>query len=216
LDWGENDVQTMAGRRDHPLRIGLTGGIASGKSTVAECFARLGVPVIDTDQLARAVVEPAQPALAAVAAAFGPDLLAPGGRLNRAKMRARIFADPDARTRLEAILHPRIRNATLAAAQAAGGHYQLIVVPLLFESGFDALVDRVLVVDCPEELQRERLAERDGETPDSIARILAAQLPRGERLARADDVISNDGKLGELHDAVADLHHRYLDLARIN
>lgn len=203
----------MTGRRDQPLRIGLTGGIASGKSTVAELFAALGVPVIDTDLLAREVVEPGQPALAAVAAAFGPGLLAPGGRLDRAKLRARIFADPEARARLEAILHPRIRRATLAAASAAGGAYQLIVVPLLFESGFDALVDRVLVIDCPEPLQRQRLAARDGETPDSIERILAAQLPREQRLAGADDVLANDAGLDALRAAVTALHHRYLELA---
>ena len=204
----------MASKRERPLRIGLTGGIASGKSTVAERFAALGVPVIDTDLVAREVVEPGQPALAAVAGAFGPDLLGAGGRLDRTQLRARIFADPEARARLEAILHPRIRRATLAAMHAAGGPYQLIVVPLLFESGFDALVDRVLVIDCPEAVQRQRLVQRDGETPDRIERILAAQLPRDQRLARADDVLPNDGDLLALRAAVTALHHRYLDLAQ--
>ena len=204
----------MAGMRDQVLRIGLTGGIASGKSTVADLFAALGVPVIDTDLIARAVVEPGQPALAAVAGAFGPDLLGSGGQLDRAKLRQRIFANPEARARLEAILHPRIRQRTLHDARAAGGPYQLIVVPLLFESGFDALVDRVLVVDCPEALQRQRLAKRDGETAETIERILGAQLPREQRLAGADDVLVNDAGLDPLRSAVTTLHHRYLDLAR--
>ena len=204
----------MAGTRERPLRIGLTGGIASGKSTVAEVFTALGVPVIDTDVIAREVVEPGQPALAAVAGAFGPELLGAGGRLDRRQLRARVFADPESRARLESILHPRIRKATLAAMNAAGGPYQLIVVPLLIESGFDALVDRVLVVDCPEAVQRQRLAERDGETAERIDRILAAQLPRDQRLAHADDVLANDGDLDTLRTAVTTLHHRYLELAR--
>jgi len=206
-------MQTMADRRDRPLRIGLTGGIASGKSTVAELFAALGVPVIDTDQLARALVEPGQPALAAIAAAFGPGLIGDGGRLDRAQLRARIFASPEARARLEAILHPRIRRATLAACSEAGGPYQLIVVPLLFESGFDALVDRALVVDCTEDRQRQRLASRDGETPERIEQILAAQLPREQRLAAADEVLPNEGELAALRAAVTTLHQRYLELA---
>jgi len=202
----------MAGTA-RPLRIGLTGGIASGKSTVAAEFARLGVPVIDTDQLARVVSAPGEAALVEISSHFGPDILLPDGQLDRAALRQRVFADPAARKTLEGILHPRIREATEAAASRAGGPYQLIVVPLLFESGFDQLVDRSLVVDCPEKLQRERLLARDGGTPEHAARMLAAQLSRTERLARADDILPNTASLASLRTAVDRLHHRYLALA---
>jgi len=196
-----------------PLRIGLTGGIASGKSTVAAGFAALGVPVIDTDEIARAVVRPGGAALPAVVEAFGADVLGVDGSLDRRRLRARVFTDPDARRRLEAILHPHIEAATLAASDRARGAYQVLVVPLLIESGFDRHVDRVLVVDCPEDLQRSRLLARDDEDPAQVERILAAQASRGQRLARADDVIDNAGGLDAMRDAVAALHARYLSLA---
>ncbi|MCC5795040.1 MAG: dephospho-CoA kinase [Chromatiales bacterium] len=198
---------------DTPLRVGLTGGIASGKSTVAARFAALGIPVIDTDLIARELVKPGEPALAEIRRAFGEGVIAPNGTLDRAALRGRIFRDAAARKQLDQILHPKIRAATLAAAAAADGPWQLIVVPLLFEAGFDELVDRVLVVDCPEAVQQERLMARDGESVESAARILAAQLPRAERLARADDVLGNAGTPGELDASIASLDARYRALA---
>lgn len=197
-----------------PLRIGLTGGIASGKSTVADLFANLGVPVIDTDVIAREVVEPGQPALDEIRERFGAAALDTDGHLDRAAMRRRIFADEEARHSLETILHPRIGAETRRQAEAAGGDYQLIVVPLLVGSPLRQYVDRVLVVDCDEETQVRRLLERDTETVDQARRIVAAQASRDERLDIADEVIVNDGSLDELRDAVTRLDRRYRRLAR--
>ncbi|MCH7636880.1 MAG: dephospho-CoA kinase [Proteobacteria bacterium] len=196
------------------MRIGLTGGIASGKSTVAELFSGLGVPVIDTDIIAREVVLPGQPALAEIRDAFG-DAVFEDGILNRAAMRQQIFADNDARRRLEAILHPRIRQETVQQANASGGDYQLIVVPLLTESPLRDYVDRILVVDCDEETQIERLLARDAETEDQARRILATQASRDERLAIADDVIHNDTSIEATSSQVSALHDTYLRLAHL-
>jgi dephospho-CoA kinase len=196
------------------LRIGLTGGIASGKSTVARMFGELGVPVIDTDEIARKLVQPGQPALAEIVAAFGPSFLDAAGALDRRRLRDHVFADAAERRRLEAILHPRIEAATMTACAEARGPYQIVVVPLLFETGFERHVDRVLVVDCAEEIQRERLRQRDAAAPEEVDRMLAAQLPRQERLRCADDVITNDGSLEQASADVRRLHGRYLDLAR--
>jgi dephospho-CoA kinase len=196
------------------FRVGLTGGIASGKSTVAAMFTALGVPVIDTDEIARAVVAPGQPGLREIVAAFGPGILDATGALDRRRMRDHVFADGAERRRLEAILHPRIEAATLAASDCAGGPYQVVVVPLLLESGFERHVDRILVVDCPEELQRARLLARDGEDPSRVERILAAQLDRETRRRRADDVIENDGDAERAREQVRRLHGIYLKLAR--
>lgn len=203
----------MNSTTDRPLRIGLTGGIASGKSTVAKFFAELGVPVIDTDVIAREVVSPGQPALDEIREIFGPQVFAPDGRLDRAAMRAVVFADEAARHKLEAILHPRIRVATMEQAADAGGAYQLIVVPLLVESPLRSYVDRVLVVDCANETQIGRLLARDAETEKQARRIIAAQASREDRLAIADDVIRNDGELQETRDQVLALHHSYLQRA---
>ena len=194
---------------DRPLRIGLTGGIASGKTTVADLFAALGVPVLDTDQIARDVVEPGQPALAEVVAAFGPRILGPDSRLDRPRLRARVFADPDSRQRLEAILHPAIRAELARRAEAAGGPYQVWVIPLLVEGGQVDRVDRILVVDCPEAVQLARVQARDGETEASARAILTAQASRAQRLAAADDVIVNDGSEADLAPQVAALDARY-------
>ena len=196
-----------------PLRIGLTGGIASGKSTVADCFAAAGVPIIDTDVIAREVVEPGQPALEEIRAAFGDAVFTDEGRLDRAAMRKLVFSDHELRRQLESILHPRIGAATIEQANAAGGAYQVIVVPLLTESALRDAMDRVLVVDCSEETQLERLLARDAESSEQARRILAAQASREERLAIADDVITNDAGLDELRTQVMDLHERYLELA---
>jgi len=197
-----------------PLRIGLTGGIASGKSAVAEEFRRAGVPVIDTDALAREVVEPGQPSLAAVVAEFGPSILDAAGRLDRRRLRSIVFADPARRRALEAILHPAIRSLQRARVAATTAPYVVIAIPLLVEGGARRDdVDRVLVVDCPRETQRARLLARDGETPEGAESILSAQATREARLAAADDILDNSGALADLRPAVAALHARYLALA---
>lgn len=204
---------TKHARDNNMLRIGLTGGIASGKSVVADLFSAHGVPVIDTDLVARDVVQPGEPGLQAVIDEFGSAFIKADGTLDRALLRKTVFSDPRARARLESILHPLIRAATLAQADNAGGPYQIIAVPLLAETNFADFVDRVLVVDCPVELQRERLLARDGESQATIAKILDAQATREQRLAIADDVIVNDGSLAETARAVAELHQRYLALS---
>jgi dephospho-CoA kinase len=192
------------------LRIGLTGGIATGKSVVAGMFADLGVPVIDTDVIAREVVAPGQPALDEIVAAFGPELLHPDGTLDRAALRARVFARPAERHRLEAILHPRIRTRALAQAARAGGPYQVFVVPLLVESGFDQLVDEVVVVDCPPAEQKRRVLHRDGGTETEAEQIMAAQTSREARLAAADATIDNSGDPAATRAQVAALHAHYV------
>lgn len=195
------------------FRVGLTGGIASGKSTVAALFAALGVPVIDTDVIARQIVLPGTDGLTAVLAAFGPTVRASDGSLDRRRLRDLVFASADRRRQLEAILHPRIGAALETQSASAGGPYQVLVVPLLIESGLDARVDRVLVVDCSESIQRTRLMVRDRETAASAERLLAAQAGREARLARADDVLENAGSRDELEIEVRALHATYLQFA---
>jgi dephospho-CoA kinase len=194
-----------------PFRVALTGGIASGKSTVADLFAELGVPVIDTDVIAREVVEPGQPALAQVVETFG-EVLGSDGRLDRRRLRERIFADPEAKRRLEAILHPAIRAEMERQSRAADGAYQMLVIPLLTEGKRRDHVDRVLLVDAPEELQIQRLMGRDGVSHEQAQASLNAQATRAERLAMADDVVRNTGRPEDLRDAVAALHAQYLQL----
>ncbi len=196
-----------------PFRVGLTGGIASGKTTVADTLAKLGAQVIDTDIIAREVVEPGQPALDEIRDAFGDDVFHPDDSLDRRALRKRVFADPEDRRRLEGILHPRIREATMAAAEYLDGAYQVIVVPLLTSSSLAEEMDRILVVDCAEETQISRLLDRDAETEAQARRILAAQSSREERLAIADDIIRNDGSLAELEAATLRIHERYTELA---
>jgi dephospho-CoA kinase len=196
-----------------PLCIGLTGGIASGKTLVSRQFAALGVPVIDTDELAREVVAPGSEGLAAVVARFGAGVLAGDGSLDRRALRAHVFADPQARRDLEGITHPRIRALVEARAAAAGGAYQVIVIPLLVESGRRTTVDRVLVVDCPESLQLERLLAAAAVACEQAEAILAAQASRAQRLAAADDVIVNTGAPDAVAAEVAALHQRYLALS---
>ncbi len=200
--------------RDWPVyRVGLTGGIASGKSTVASMFAALGVPVIDTDLIARDVVAPGTPGLRAVVAAFGPEVLLPDGGLDRRRLRSLVFDDPGRRQELESILHPRILERMEALCATTGGPYQLLVIPLLLESGLESRVDRVLVVDCSESVQRERLMVRDGESTAAAGRILSAQLDRQARLAGADDVVTNTGTRDDLERRVRELHTEYLQSA---
>ena len=200
-------------KNEKVFRIGLTGGVASGKSLVAKLFAEHGVPVIDTDEIARQVVAPGQKALEVIQAEFGPDMLTIGGELDRAALRSRIFANDAERQRLEAILHPRIRGRALEISTTLGGPYQIMVVPLLIETDFQQLVDRILVVDCPESMQRERLTKRDDEDPDQADRIMSAQLSRKERLRSADDVIDNAGTREQTRQQVDALHRVYLGLA---
>lgn len=193
--------------------LGLTGGIASGKSTVAALFAELGAEVIDLDQLAREVVAPGTPLLAKVLQRFGPGLRLPDGSLDRRALRALVFADPARRRELEALLHPAIATRTAERIAASAAPYQIVVNPLLAESGARGRYQRVLVIDAPESLQRARLAARDGSSAAEIARILAAQSPRAARLALADDTIRNDGDLAALRRQVGLLHQRYLGLS---
>jgi len=192
------------------LRIGLTGGIGSGKSTVAALFARHGAPVIDTDVIARELVEPGQPALQEIVDRFGPEMLDPNGRLNRSRLGERVFSDASERLALESILHPRIRATVAARLGSLDAPYCIVVIPLLVETGAMAtMVDRVLVVDSPEEQQITRVAARDHLTDARIRAILKVQATREERLAQADDVIVNDRDIGSLEAAVANLHDRY-------
>lgn len=197
-----------------PLRIGLTGGIASGKSTAALMFAELGVPLIDTDVIAREVVEPGQSGLRQLEEAFGAGILDSSGRLDRRRMRERVFTSDETRTRVGAILHPLIREQMQQQSAAAGGPYQIIVVPLLVESGLESMFDRVLVVDCPREMQLARLLTRDDEASRQAEAMLDSQASRKERLAAADEVIVNDGDLANLRAQVEALHARYSSLAR--
>jgi dephospho-CoA kinase len=196
------------------LLIGLTGGIGSGKSTVAELFSRLGAGIVDTDLLSRELTEPGTPVLTRIASEFGAEALRPDGSLNRAWLRERVFADPDARVRLEALLHPPIRELMLERAGALPSPYVLLVIPLLYETGQDSLVERVLAVDCPESVQIERVRRRSGLPAAEIARIMGSQISRTERLAKADDVIDNQGEPDTLPPQVERLHRAYLALAR--
>ncbi|HVN44876.1 MAG TPA: dephospho-CoA kinase [Steroidobacteraceae bacterium] len=194
-------------------RVGLTGGIASGKSTAAKFFGALGVPILDSDQIARDVVEPGQPPLERLIERFGRKILTADGHLDRPALRDIVFSDPRARADLEALTHPAIGAAMEARSSAAGGPYQILVIPLLVEKNLGAHVDRVLVVDCEEELQVRRLRDRDGSTPSQAEAILKAQAPRAARLKAADDVIHNDTDMSAVRDQVAALHARYLELA---
>lgn len=195
------------------MKIGLTGGIASGKSTVADMFAEFGIPSVDTDLIARQVVEPGKPALDEIRTAFGDAVIAANGTLDRQALRNIVFADEEQRHTLESILHPRIGAETIIQSNEAIGPYQLIIVPLLTGSPLTRYVDRVLVVDCSEEEQLRRLLARDQESEEQARRIIASQVSRDERLAGADDVIVNDGDLAATRQQVERLHARYLELA---
>lgn len=194
------------------FRVGLTGGIASGKSTAAGFFAALGVPILDSDQIAREVVEPGQPPLERLVERFGTSILTPDGRLDRPALRNIVFSDPRARADLEALTHPAIGAAMEARSAVAGGPYQILVIPLLVEKNLSSHVDRVLVVDCDEALQVSRLRQRDGSTREQAEAILKVQAPRATRLEAADDVISNDADVDSVQKQVAALHARYLKL----
>jgi dephospho-CoA kinase len=200
-------------RRRRPLRIGLTGGIASGKSTVAELFGARGIPVIDTDEIARQVVAPGRPAYRQVVETFGPEVLDDSGALDRRRLRGLVFADAVERRRLEAILHPAILDEMTRRSEKAGGPYQILVIPLLVETAGESDVDRILVVDSPVDLQIRRLLARDAENEPQARAMIAAQASREQRLAVADDVIVNDRDLAALEVAVAALDAKYRTLA---
>jgi dephospho-CoA kinase len=195
--------------------VAVTGGVASGKSAATDAFAARGIVVADADVAARHVVEPGEAALAQIVAHFGAGSLDADGRLDRAAMRARVFADPSARKVLESILHPRIRTWLEAACRKATGPYVVVAIPLLAEGGGRTAypwLDRILVVDVPEAVQRQRLMRRDGTDAALAGRMIAAQASRAQRLALADDVIVNDGPLCALDEAVGRLDARYRGL----
>jgi dephospho-CoA kinase len=197
-----------------PLVIGLTGGIGSGKTEVAHAFAALGADIADADEAARVVSARGTPGFAAVVAAFGPEAVSADGELDRAWLRRRVFADADARARLESILHPLIHAFLDRALAEWRGPYGLLSVPLLLErGGLLPRVARVLVVDCPEEEQVRRVASRSGLSPDEVRAVMATQLSRAARLAQADDVIDNSGAIAGIAPQAARLDARYRELA---
>jgi dephospho-CoA kinase len=200
--------------RRRPLAIGLTGGIASGKSAASARFARLGVPVLDADAAARAVVEPGQPALEEIVAALGATVLGAGGRLDRAAVRRRVFADADARAALERIIHPRVKAWLEQQVAVLDAPYAIVAIPLLVETGPYPWLDRVVLVDVPEALQLARLVTRDGIEPELARAMIAAQATRQQRLQAADDVLDNSGTLAELETRVDALHAHLLRLAQ--
>lgn len=205
----------VVSRASAPWVVALTGGVASGKSTVAEHFSARGVPVLDADEAARAVVAPGSAGLRAVVRAFGADVLDAEGRLDRRRLRKQVFADPAARARLEAIIHPRVRTALRQGVRAQSAPWLVLAIPLLAETWPQyAWVDRVLVVDVPEAVQLERLMRRDGVTRALAAQMLAAQAGRERRLALADDLLRNDAAPETLGPQVARLAATYARLAR--
>jgi len=195
------------------LRIGLTGGIGSGKTTIAALFAAHGVPVIDADTIAHQLTLPGTTATNQILEILGPDIAATTGSINRQRLAQRIFNDPKARAQLEEILHPLIRAEMLRQQNTLDAPYCLLVIPLLFEAGQRDMVDRVLVVDVDEELQIARVAARDGRSTDEIRAILSTQTDRAQRLKQADDIMANTGDVASLKAQVDALHRKYLALA---
>jgi len=195
------------------LRVAVTGGIASGKTLVCRLFTDWGVPIVDADIIARQLVEPGKPALAKIVEHFGPTMLDDQGNLQRAALRARIFADPGEKRVLDAIMHPLIYDEITARLDALQTDYALVVVPLLLETGQVRRFDRVLVIDCPRSLQMERVMQRDGIDASQASAILNTQASREQRLAVADDVIVNTCTMDHLAEQVKNLHNFYLYLA---
>lgn len=193
---------------------GLTGGIGSGKSAVARLIQEQGIVAVDADQVARDLVAPGEPALVQIAEQFGATILQPDGALDRAGLRQIVFATPEARLWLEALLHPLIRQRILASLQEATSAYSLLVSPLLLETDQHRLVDYVVVVDVPEEIQLQRTTERDQNSTEQVRRIMAAQMDRQARLARADSIIDNSGNLQSLRAATLQLHQSLLQRAQ--
>lgn len=193
--------------------VGLTGGIGSGKTAATDEFARLGITVVDADQVARDVVKPGTEALAAIIARHGPALLSAEHALNRPALRQIVFNDPAERLWLEQLLHPLIAREILQQLAASTSLYTILASPLLFESGQVQMTQRALVIDCPEELQIQRASSRDNSSPEQIRNIMAAQLPRQQRQQQADDLINNDADLPALHTQVQQFHTLYLKMA---
>ena len=196
-----------------PFSIGLTGGIGSGKTTVANMFAERGASIVDTDVIAHSLTAPGGPAMPAIIAEFGPEFADASGALDRARMRQLVFADAGAKARLEAILHPRIRDGALAAGAAATGSYVIYAVPLLVESGtWRSRVARVLVIDCREEVQIARVMARNNLPESQVLAIMAAQASRAQRLVAADDVIENNDGIAALAPQIDRLHALYMKI----
>jgi dephospho-CoA kinase len=197
-----------------PYCVGVTGGIGSGKSRAAALFGELGAGVVDTDDISHEITATGGSAIPAITAVFGATVVAADGSLNRTVMRKLVFEKPDARKQLETILHPQIRERARDRVMASSAPYVLLVVPLLLETGgYRDLIRRVLVVDCDESLQVSRAMQRSKLTADAVHAIMAAQLPRLQRLAGADDVIRNDGSIAQLRAQATKLHQQYLKLA---
>lgn len=198
------------------LVVGITGGIGSGKTAVTDRFARLGITIVDADLAARLVVEPGRPALEAIANHFGADILLQNGKLDRATLRQRVFADNEERRWLEQLTHPLIGEEIFRQLQESGSAYTILSSPLLLETSQGELCDLTAVVDVPEQVQLQRTMNRDGNDEDQVRRIMAAQLSRQERLSRADHVIDNSGDVAELDPQVANLHEMFLQQADSN
>ncbi len=211
-------ARPIANPHSRTFTVGLTGGIGSGKSTVAREFEARGIHVVDADAIAHRLTAPGGLAIDAIRAAFGPAFIGADGALDRARMRAHVFADPAQRARLEANLHPLIRAETTREADTATSPYRILMIPLLVESrardpAWRSRFDRILAVDCSEAVQIERVMARSGLTEAAVRSIMATQASRAERLAAADDVIGNDGSLPQMAASIEPLHQRYLALA---
>ncbi|MEZ5510682.1 MAG: dephospho-CoA kinase [Gammaproteobacteria bacterium] len=196
------------------LVVGVTGGIGSGKTAATDRFQALGITVVDADLASRVVVEPGRPALKAIEEHFGKEVIADDGTLNRRALRDIVFANPEERKWLERLTHPLIAQEIVSQIQASQSPYTILASPLLLESGQSRMAQRVLVIDVPEDVQIARTATRDNTDANSVKAIIAAQMKRADRLAKADDVIVNDRSLEELHQAVDALHQQYLEMAK--
>lgn len=196
------------------LVVGVTGGIGSGKTAATDRFQALGITVVDADLASRVVVEPGRPALKAIEEHFGKEVIADDGTLNRRALRDIVFANPEERKWLERLTHPLIAQEIVSQIQASQSPYTILASPLLLESGQSRMAQRVLVIDVPEDVQIARTATRDKTDANSVKAIIAAQMKRADRLAKADDVIVNDRSLEDLHQAVDALHQRYLEMAK--
>jgi len=201
---------------NRPIRVGLTGGIGSGKSSVRNCFDELGVPTIDADEISHRITTPGQAAFNEVVALFGKESLDEAGNLNRQRLRELIFTEPALKKKLEAIIHPRVRAEIRTFTDQVDYPYCIICIPLLLETGGQSAMDRVLVVDAPEDLQVERVARRDNAKEDQTRSIIMAQISRSERLRYAHDIIVNDGSINELKIQVGKLHNKYIELSGQN
>jgi dephospho-CoA kinase len=197
-----------------PLVIGLTGGIGSGKTAATDAFAALGIAIIDADIIARDVVAPGAPALALISEHFGADFIQADGALDRSKLRQRVFANENDKQWLNACLHPKIRQAMQQAIAKVSSPYCILAVPLLIENKMQSMVDKIVVVDCPESMQLSRALARDGSDPDTIKSIMASQASRQERLSQADHVLDNSQSLAFLHAQVKQLHDNFLALSQ--